>query len=30
MIDNGFSKVMPIKGGLIAWMDAGFPVDKAP
>jgi rhodanese-related sulfurtransferase len=28
LIDNGFTKVNPIQGGLDAWLEAGYPVEK--
>jgi rhodanese-related sulfurtransferase len=28
LLDNGFTNVMPLLGGLEAWIQAGYPVDK--
>jgi rhodanese-related sulfurtransferase len=28
LIDNGFSKVTPILGGLNGWVQAGYPVES--
>jgi rhodanese-related sulfurtransferase len=27
LIDNGYTKVRPLAGGLDGWIDAGFPVE---
>jgi rhodanese-related sulfurtransferase len=29
LIENGFNRVRPLAGGLEAWMDAGYPIDRA-
>jgi rhodanese-related sulfurtransferase len=28
LIDKGYTKVMPIQGGLDAWIQAGYPLEK--
>jgi rhodanese-related sulfurtransferase len=28
LMDNGFQKVTPVRGGLEAWLQAGYPVEK--
>jgi rhodanese-related sulfurtransferase len=27
LIDNGFTQVRPLAGGLDAWVDAGYPLE---
>jgi rhodanese-related sulfurtransferase len=29
LIDNGFTQVRPLAGGLEAWVAAGYPIDLA-
>jgi rhodanese-related sulfurtransferase len=28
MLENGFSRVTPLLGGLVPWQDAGYPVES--
>jgi rhodanese-related sulfurtransferase len=28
LIDRGYTRVRPLEGGLDAWIDAGFVIDK--
>jgi len=27
-MENGFNHVMPLKGGLEAWIEAGYPIER--
>jgi len=29
LMDKGFERVLPLAGGLEAWIDAGYPVEAA-
>lgn len=30
LIDGGFTKVTAIRGGLDAWLEAGYPIEQMP